>query len=62
MTSTGNRATDQFIEVHIYGTFNLNAVSSVSGTLVPKRPDDRAVVAVVKELLDRQGKRWIETP
>lgn len=62
LTSTGNRATDQFIEVHIYGTFNLNAVSAVSGTSTPKRSDDRAVVALVKELLERQGKEWIETP
>jgi hypothetical protein len=61
LNSEGDRATDQFVEVHIYGGFNLNAVSSVSGTSTPKRPDDRAVVTVVKELLEKQGKRWIET-
>jgi hypothetical protein len=60
LSSTGNRATDQFIEVHIYGTFNLSAVSSVSGNSTPKRSDDRAVVAVVKELLEKQGKQWTE--
>jgi hypothetical protein len=61
LSSTGDRATDQFIEVHIFGTFNMNAVSSVSGTSKPKRPDDRAVVTVVRELLEKQGKKWIET-
>jgi hypothetical protein len=61
LNSKGDRATDQFIEVHIFGTFNINAVSSVSGTSKPERPDDRAVVTVVRELLETQGKKWIET-
>jgi hypothetical protein len=61
LRSKGDRATDQFVEVHIFGTFNISAVSSVSGTSNPKRSDDRAVVAVVRELLETQGKQWIET-
>lgn len=61
LNSKGDRSTDQFVEVHIYEGFNINAVSSVSGTSTPKRPDDRAVVTVVKELLEKQGKQWIET-
>jgi hypothetical protein len=60
LSSTGDRATDQFVEVHIYGGFNLNAVSSVCGTSSPRQPDDRAVVTVVKELLETKGKKWIE--
>ena len=61
VSSTGDRTTDQFVEVHIFGTFNFNAVSSVSGTSKPKRPDDYAVVSVVRELIEKQGKKWIET-
>lgn len=61
LSSTGDRATDQFVEVHIFGTFNLNAISSVSGTTKVKKRDDRAVAAMVRELLEKQGKTWIET-
>lgn len=61
LSSTGDRASDRFIEIHIYGTFDIHAISSVSGTSTPKRPDDLAVVTVVKELLEKQGKQWIET-
>jgi hypothetical protein len=61
LSSTGDRASDQFIEVHIYGPFNLNSISSVSGNSAPKRSDDRAVLTKVKELLEKQGKQWIET-
>ena len=32
LSSSGDRATDQFVEVHIYGGFNLSAVSTVCGT------------------------------
>lgn len=60
LSSSGDRTTDQFIEVHIYGGFNINAVSSVCGTSTPKQPDDRGVITVVKELLEKQGKKWIE--
>jgi hypothetical protein len=61
LSSTGDRTTDQFVEVHIFGTFNLNAVSSVSGTTKAKRRDDRAVATMVRELLEKKGVTWIET-
>jgi len=61
LNSTGDRSTDQFVEVHIFGTFNMNAIASVSGTSKPKRAEDRAVVTMVRELLEKQGKKWIET-
>lgn len=61
LSSSGDRATDQFVEVHIYGGFNLSAVSTVCGTSTPKQSEDLAVVTVVKELLENQGKKWIET-
>ena len=32
-----DRAADDFIEVHIFGPFNINAVESVSGNSAPKR-------------------------
>lgn len=60
LSGSGDRSTDQFIEVHIYGTFNLNAVASVSGASNPKQKVDRAVLAVVKEMLAKRGIKWIE--
>ena len=62
LNSSGNRATDDFIEVHIYGGFDINAIASVSGTSTPRQADDRGVVTVVKELLEKQGKKWLELP
>jgi hypothetical protein len=59
--STGDRATDQFIEVHIFGAFNISSISSVSGASNPKGPGSRAIVTVVKGLLEKHGKQWIET-
>jgi hypothetical protein len=53
--SDGNRANDQFLEVHIYGGFDGNAVESVRGPK-PKRADYAAVWKVVKEVLAVNGK------
>jgi hypothetical protein len=61
LSSTGDRATDQFVEVHIFGTFNVNAVSSVCGTTKVKNTVNRAVATMARELLEKQGKTWIET-
>jgi hypothetical protein len=60
LASSGDRMSDQFVEVHIFGTFNINALASVSGTSNPKQNADRAVAAVVKGLLAQNGIRWIE--
>lgn len=61
MNNSGDRTKDQFIEIHIFGTFNINAVSSVCGTSKPKRPEEKAMIAVIKELLDNRGTKWIES-
>jgi len=46
--------------VHIFGTFDQDAVESIAGPSVPGSPADNAVVMVLKELLQRSSKAWIE--
>lgn len=49
--SFGDRATDDFIEVHICGTFDLNAVESVRGISRLKSRDDRDLLRITKRHL-----------
>jgi hypothetical protein len=51
LVDTGNRATDSFIEVHIFGTFDREAIDTVSGPKLQKRSRDTAIWGVVKEKL-----------
>lgn len=60
MAGGADRSQELFIEVHIYDGFNQNAIEAVRGTSSPKRPDEKAVVTVVKELLSNLNKTWIE--
>ena len=54
------RATDDFIEVHIYGPLDNNAIESVTGKSKLKKNPERAIAANVKELVCAAGKVWIE--
>lgn len=60
LKSSGDRATDEFIEVHIYGTFDLNAVESVKGSSKLTSRDDRDLLRIVKTHLSKAGILWIE--
>ena len=60
LASTGNRVTDEFIEVHICGTFDLNAIESVKGTSKLGSRDDRDLLRMIKQHLSRARKLWIE--
>lgn len=58
LNSTGNFDTDDFIEIHIYGNFDNNAIDRVKG----KSSDGpRAMVARIKSMLKKTGQSWIET-
>lgn len=59
LTSTGDRARDQFIEVHLYGTFDLNAVESVRGPSKSISGDDRDLLRMVQKHLSNAGITWI---
>jgi hypothetical protein len=48
LCSTGDYKTDEFMEVHIFGTFDFNAVECISGPL-PKKAMDIAIWEAVKE-------------
>jgi hypothetical protein len=60
LVSTGNRHTDDFIEVHIYGGFDNKAIESVKGRSAVKGKYEQAVICIVKDLLTNAGKAWIE--
>lgn len=60
LSSAGNRATDEFIEVLIYGTFDFNAIESVKGSSALGSRDERALLRMVKQHLVSAGKEWIE--
>jgi len=56
LKSNGDRSEDQFMEVHIFGTFDFSAVECITGP-VPKKAIDAAVWDSVKEIVVALGKR-----
>jgi hypothetical protein len=54
-----DRGTDDFMEVHIYGPFDGQAIETVRGPAHPKKAEERATARVVKEYLVRAGKNWV---
>lgn len=60
LRSAGDRATDDFVEVHIFGAFDINAVESVTGNSSRLSKEEQAMLAVVKARLQKLGKAWIE--
>lgn len=67
LSSEGNRGTDRFIEVHIYGGFDNNAIESVRGSSSVKATSDRrkakfnrAALSIIKDHLKKKGKAWVE--
>ena len=61
LSCTGNRETDDFIEVHIYGAFDNAAVETVVGKSTTFRKPDKARLAVIKEKLIKKGIQWVES-
>lgn len=59
LSSVGQRATDEFIEVHIYGAFDLNAIESIKGSSTVSSKE-RETLRRVKRHLQNAGKAWIE--
>ncbi len=51
LQDTGDRAADSFIEVHLFGTFDREAVETVSGPKPKRRGPDIAIWGAVKEQL-----------
>jgi hypothetical protein len=60
LSSSGDRMTDDFIEVNIYGTFDLAAVESVSGDSQGGSRDERNLLRMIKQHLTEAGVAWIE--
>lgn len=60
LRSEGRRETDDFVEVHIYGPFDINAVESVKGSSATRSKDERALLRIVKAKLDGLGITWVE--
>ena len=60
LSNGSTRDDDNFMEVHIYGGFDQNAIEAVSGNSAPKRADEKGIATVVKEVLNNTGKKWIE--
>ncbi|HAV43134.1 TPA: hypothetical protein DCX15_03870 [bacterium] len=58
--SGGDRKTDDYIEIHIYGSFDNRAVESVRGKSSAGKKHEHALLATVKEYLVKAGKEWIE--
>jgi hypothetical protein len=51
LSDTGDRSKDEFIEIHIFGTFDRDAIDTVTGPKPKKRNRDLPVWEVVKEHL-----------
>lgn len=60
LSSTGDRATDECIEVHIYGGFDNKAIESVRGSSPTRGKYELATISIVKDYLSRSGKAWVE--
>jgi hypothetical protein len=60
LISAGSRADDDFIEIHIYGPLDSNAIESVMGKSKLKNLTERGLAAASLEYLSKMGKTWIE--
>lgn len=60
LSSDGDRAKDCFIEVHIYGAFDNQAIEAVQARTPKKKSQEFAFIATIKDYLKRAGKAWIE--
>lgn len=58
LSSNGDRQTDEFIEVHIYGKINRESIDAVCGNSV--LVDDDVKLMRIKEYLAKSQKEWIE--
>ena len=58
--SEGNRSTDEFVEVYIYGTFDNKAVDSVSGKFTATKKEKRALLNSLKEIIVKSGAKLLE--
>lgn len=56
----GKRETDNFLEAHIFGTFDANAIESVRGDSRGETKGERALLSDIKNHLRNKGKDWIE--
>jgi hypothetical protein len=57
----GDRETDRFVEVHIFGSFGRYAVSTVRGTSKGLSPSERAKLMAVEDFLASTGGAWIDS-
>jgi len=58
--SDGNRETDDFIEVHIFGIFDINAIESVKGRFLARNRDEKVDLEKIKDYLKNAEIGWIE--
>ena len=58
--SEGNRETDDFIEVHIFGIIDINAIESLKGRFLPRNREEKVNLAKIKDYLKNAGIGWIE--
>lgn len=59
LKSTDNRAEDDFIEVHFYGTFDIGSVSSIKiAKAAARNRYDLAALAIVKDIVLANGIGW----
>jgi hypothetical protein len=58
LLNPGTRDSDQFIEVHIYGSFGFAAFSSIS-TLKPKNKRDKVLAGMIRDYTLAAGKKWV---
>lgn len=61
LSCTGDRKTDDFIEVHIYGAFDNSAVETVVGNSKTSSKAAKAQLAIIKEKLIKKGILWVES-
>jgi hypothetical protein len=60
LSTAAERQADEFIEVHIYGPFDGNAVESVAGNPDSGDEEERVVAAIVREIVTLSGRKWID--
>jgi hypothetical protein len=60
LTNGITRDSDKFIEVHIYGPMDGNAVETVTGKSIMRKQPDRGLAAEIKVYLKQAGQTWVE--
>lgn len=58
LTAGEQRSDDQFVEIHVFGSFNREAIAAVRVLITPEDPGEQVLLAAARAKAAKLGVRW----